>query len=288
MFGNPIKHKDKKQLSRQIGMEIAAICGEKLLNLEHLHYGYWTRDLKVNLANLRAAQENYVDFLISHIPDNVRSVLDVGCGRGQMAWNLLNAGYNVDCISPSPLLAQQTRDLLGSRSHIFECSYEKFQTRNRYDLLLFSESFQYVQLEEAIRKTDSLLNHCGYLLICDIFKTAVKGKSPTSGGHPLKRFYNLALEYRLELVKNLDITEQTAPNIDLEHHIFNQVIHPIVNGLEQLLDNRYPFLSKVLKWKYRKKIDKIYAKYFGDQRTGENFKKFKSYRLLLYRKTNSE
>jgi len=37
-----------------------------------------------------------------------------------------------------------------------------------------------------------------------------------------------------------------------------------------------------------KKISKIDRKYFNSEKTGENFKKFKSYRLLLYKKTNSD
>jgi len=277
--------KKKTELSREIGLEIAAICGKHFLNLEHLHYGYWTKDLEVDLANLRIAQENYANFLISHIPDGVRSILDVGCGRGQMAKKLVDVGYKVDCVSPSPLLSQQSRDLLGDRSDIFECYYEQLQTENRYDVVLFSESFQYIEPEEAIKKTLCLLNGDGYLLICDVFRTDAQSKNPQSGGHPLTRFYNIVSEYPLGLVKDLDITEETAPTIDIEGHIFKEVVHPVVNLLEQLLDNRYPFISKFLKWKYRRKIDKIYGKYFSGQRTGENFKKFKSYRLLLYKKT---
>ena len=49
----------------------------------------------------------------------------------------------------------------------------------------------------------------------------------------------------------------------------------------------YSLLSRVVQWKYRKKIEKMDRKYFSGARSAENFKVFKSYRLLLYRKTNS-
>jgi len=39
-----------------------------------------------------------------------------------------------------------------------------------------------------------------------------------------------------------------------------------------------------LKWKYRKKLDKIEQVWYSGELTGENFIKFKSYRLLIYKK----
>ena len=281
-------NKDKKKVSREIGLEIAAICGKHFLQLEHLHYGYWTKGLAVDISNLRLAQENYANFLISHIPDGVRSILDVGCGMGQMAKKLVDAGYQVDCVSPSPLFAQQARDLLGNGSDIFECYYEQFSTQNQYDLILFSESFQYINPERAIKKTLSLLNYDGYLLICDVFRTNTEGKCYISGGHSLTSFYRTVSEYPLEVIKDLDITEETAPNIDIEDHMFNEVVHPVANLLEQLIESRYSVISKFLRWKYRKKINKLHVKYFSGQRTGENFKKFKSYRFLLFKRRDLE
>jgi len=279
--------KDKKMLSREIGLEIGTLCGKHFLNVEHLHYGYWTKDLKVELANLPAAQKNYTDFLVSNIPDGVHSILDVGCGMGHTAKRLTEAGYKVDCVSPSSFLAQQARALLQEKSDIFECTYEQLQTEKRYDLVLFSESFQYIDPETAIQKTLSLLNPNGRMLICDIFKVDSAEKSLISGGHYLSRFLAVISKYPLSLVKDIDITEQTAPSRDIENHICMEVLEPVANLVGKLVDSRYRFLSKLLKWKYKKKIEKIRCKYFGGQRTAENFKKFKTYRLLLYKTTSS-
>ena len=57
--------KRTKHGSREVRLELAVIGGKYLLNLEHLHYGYWTDDLELNIANLHKAQENYTDFLFS-------------------------------------------------------------------------------------------------------------------------------------------------------------------------------------------------------------------------------
>jgi len=280
--------KDKKEVSREIGLEIGSICGKYFLKLDHLHYGYWTDGLEVDISNVHIAQENYTDFLISHIPESAKNILDVGCGTGQIARKLIVMGYKVDCVSSSHFFAGQVRELLGNSSHIFECSYEQLQTENRYDVILFSESFQYIDIEEGIRKTVNFLNPDGYLLICDFFRKKSLGKSNISGGHPLEMFHNIVSEYPLRLIKDLDITEETSPSIDVLNDTFTKAVHPTVILTQQLLENRYPFASKVIKWAYRKKISKIDKKYFNGEKTGENFKKFKSYRLLLYKKTNSD
>jgi len=278
----------KKTDSREIGLEIGSILGKYFLKLDHLHYGYWANGLEVDIANLRIAQENHANFLISHIPQGTETILDVGCGTGQIAKKLLDIGYQVDCVSPSPFLTEQARDLLGNRSHIFECLYEQLQTENRYDVILFSESFQYIDIEEGIKKTLVFLNRDGHMLICDFFKKEMPWKSIISGGHRLKMFYDIVSNYPLRLIKDLDITEETAPTIDIIDDAFKKAVHPAVVLVQQLLEDRYPFMSKFLKWMYRKKISKIDKKYFNGEKTGENFKKFKSYRLLLYRRSSQE
>ena len=132
------------------------------------------------------------------------------------------------------------------------------------------------------------MNPDGYMLICDLFKKKTLEKSDISGGHPLEIFHNIVSEYPLRLIKDMDITEETAPNIDVVSDMFKKAVHPTVILTQQLLENRYPFASKVIKWVYRKKIGKINKKYFSGEKSGENFKKFKSYRLLLFQRCDLE
>ena len=276
--------KQKKVNSREIGLEIGLIVGTHFLNTEHLHYGYWTSDLNIDLFNLPQAQEDYSNFIISHIPDRAKTILDVGCGIGRFALKLINIGYRVDCVSPSSVLTEHTHNLLADKSHIFECSFEKLETEKRYDVILFSESFQYVNLEKAIQNSIKFLNDNGYLLICDFFKTDAEGKSSIGGGHKLIRFYDIISQYPLKLVKDIDITKETAPNLDIVDDLLTNVGLPIWNLLIQFFSTNYRFIFKFVQWKYNKKIEKINRKYFGGARNADNFEIFKSYRLFLYKK----
>jgi SAM-dependent methyltransferase len=279
--------KRKKVDSKEIGLEIGLILGKHFFNTEHLHYGYWTSDLDVDLFNLPQAQDNYTDFVLSHIPEGVETILDVGCGVGRFALKLINQGYKVDCVSPSKILAEHAGNLLGNKSQIFKTSYEKLQTEKRYDIILFSESFQYVNLEKALQNSLKLLNDDGFLLICDFFKTDAQGKSIIGGGHKLAKFYDRISKYPFKSINNLDITKETAPNLDIVNDFLTGVGLPIWNLLIHFLNSNYPIISKFLQWKFKKKIVKIDRKYFCGERNARNFTTYKSYRFLLYKKINS-
>ncbi len=270
--------------SRELGLRVATICGEHFFKLKDLHYGYWTPDLEVSFANLRKAQENYTRFVISHIPADVRSILDVGCGEGQIARELTDRGYKVDCVSPSSFLTRRAQELLGDACHIFECPYEQLQTDNKYDMALFCESFQYIRLDAALEKTVAVVKPGGYLFICDAFKTGAEGIGHVGGGHQLERFRDRIATQPFELIKDIDITEQTAPNLDMLDDAMKNVVAPVCESGQAFLKGRYPLTMKLLLWKFKKRMNKLHEKYLNGTRRAEDFKRGKTYRLLLYRR----
>ncbi len=272
--------------SRDLGLEFAAICGKHFLGLEHLHYGYWPQDLPVNIKNLRTAQENYTNFLLSQIPEGVKTILDVGCGSGHTSKILSEKGYKVSCVSPSPVLSTKVRELMGETCNVYECKYEDLKTEDKFDLVLFSESFQYIKIQRSLAKTLDVLNPGGYVLISDVFRKDVElkpGENGVGGGHLLSKFYKQAKENSFEPIKDIDITDQTMPNMDLLDDTLKNVVRPIIDSTINFISGRHPLTSKVIQWLYRKKIDKAYQKYFYSSRSSSDFVKYKYYRLLLYR-----
>src|SRR5204862_4410716 len=171
-----------------------------LRNMHDMHYGYWPEVLPPVTQNLAQAQAHYTDFLISHIPAGVKSVLDVGCGAGNTARKLLERGFTVDCVSPNGVLTGVAKQVLQGRGDIFETRFQDLQTERRYDLILFSESLLFIPLEEAFTQALRLLRPGGHVLITDIFRVPAEGKSPIGGGHELPKFRAAVAQFPLDPV----------------------------------------------------------------------------------------
>ena len=95
---------------------------------------------------------------------------------------------------------------------------------------------------------------------------------------------SLRLDYPFHPVEDIDITNETAPNLRIINDVLTNAGLPIWNLIMYYLNDHYPVVSKVLQWKYRKKLDTINRKYFSGERNEENFKIYKSYRLFLYKR----
>ena len=168
---------------------------------------------------------------------------------------------------------------------IFECRYEDLKTDRKYDLVLCSESFQYLHLEAALEETLARLNPSGHLLICDFFTIPADTKSPISGGHRLENFYQVLGGYPLQILLDQDITKETAPSLDLMDSLLREVIQPIWNAVAYYTRSNAAWLAWGVSKIYRKKIEKIHRKYFSGGTSGASFSKHKSYRLMLLQKT---
>ena len=77
----------------------------KTIQSSYLHYGFWDdpNSIKIesiNLEEIKNAQGRYIEHLASYIPDDVKLILDVGCGIGGNAEFLAKKGYDLETLSP--------------------------------------------------------------------------------------------------------------------------------------------------------------------------------------------
>lgn len=285
---------NEKMSSRELGLVLA----QQILDVEDLHYGLWDPDLEVSLGNIALAQQRYTELLLGKIDALLAGhpaprILDVGCGTGHMLQLMVERGYAVDAVNPSAQLNRQVRARLAAMQHtdstLFESDFESLPLatcQHRYDLLLFSESFQYIPLPEIFQKCPLLLKPGGQVLLCDFFKTdahcdGAEGDRSFSGGHLLGPFYEHVSAAPFTLLHDEDLTARVSPNIALLDEWLTQRLLPASRSIDQFLVSRYPRLTRLTKWLARHKLDRLRYKYFSGHRSQAVFEKYKSYRLLV-------
>lgn len=247
---------------------------------EYLHFGYWRPGMALKFANLREAQYNYIEELFRLIPGDVRSILDVGCGSGEMASTLLEKGYEVDAVCPPSIMSENAANKLKGRGTLYECKFEDLDTDKKYDLIIFSESIQFIQIRDAFEQCRRYGKK--YILIADLFKNDMPEKGPIGGGKPYTDFQTECRNFELTELKNIDITEFIAPGFDLEKDAIENFIKPLVDVFRRMIAIKNSLLVKLGLFAYRKQLDRIRKRYLeNNDRNSRSFSKYKCYRFIL-------
>lgn len=194
-----------------------------LTGSEHLHYGLWT-GLDVSAGNVGRAQDAYSARLFSYLPKGRLRILDIGGGAGETAKKLIALGHSVEIVVPSAYLADRCRTNAPS-AVVHEATFQNANPVGPFDLCLFSESFQYMPMDQSLPKALSLLGPKGEILIGDCFRSLAfptqKGVRICGGGHTDAAFRVALARLPLKILAEEDVTIAAAPSIDLEQALFN-------------------------------------------------------------------
>ncbi len=198
----------------------------------YLHYGYWepipTSIEELTLPALRKAQEAYANHLLAFIPATTSTVLDVGCGIGGNALFLLQKGFQVEGLAPDASQQTQFLQRTGGKApfHLetFESFVEKAHTQMPepfYDLLLFSESSQYMAAKDIAIGASQLLTSGGYLLLADMLRVDTEYQEGMfSNCHFVDELQTEMEKAGFKLVKEEDISAHVVPTLDICVHNF--------------------------------------------------------------------
>lgn len=279
--------------SREAGLVLA----QQLLGIEDLHYGLWDDDLDLALTNLPEAQQRYSDQIIACLPapgEDVR-ILDIGSGTGHLIEQCLDKGYRIDGVSPSEDLSNLIQKRIGDREHcdtrLFRCLFENFPADDnihKYDAAYFSESFQYIPMDQAFAILQKILKPGGKIVICDFFNRSdadmsAKGAHTFGGGHDFNRFQEILKQVPFTVERDIDITTKVSRNIALLNDILMNRLGPSLQTLGTFLASRYPKTYWLVTRPFRKRFAKLKIKYFSGLRSQETFERFKTYHLIELR-----
>ena len=276
--------------TKAIGLDVGLGFIRWLTGAENLHYGLWT-GLEPTAENLGKAQIAYTDKLFGYLPEGKLSILDVGGGAGETAKKLIALGHALDIVVPSALFAERCREN-APEATVHEITFEEFGSEKRFDLVLFSESFQYIPLDIALDKALDHVKPGGHVLVSDCFRSdnfAPDGKTRIVGGGHLARDFAAAIENRaVEVIAEEDVTQAVAPSIDIERGLFN-VLGDALRLVDAELSEKKPkarwFLDRTLKLVFgKRKSARLNARLRGDDRTSAVFAHNNRYLMTLVKK----
>ncbi len=191
-----------------------------LTGTSYLHYGYWqpipTSIDDVTLPRMRVAQEAYATKLLDLIPPGVNTILDVGCGIGGNAKTMLARGFNVEALAPDPLQKLKFLKYTDGKIPFHLSTFEDYTTTKTYDLVLFSESSQYISVDNLATGTAKILKSGGYLLLADMMRSdATYTEGIFSNCHLKSELEAALIAAGFKSVQTKDISAEIAPTIDL-------------------------------------------------------------------------
>ena len=111
-----------------------------------------------------------VKFLVSHIAE-CAMILEVGCGDGQVARELVNRGYRVTGLDSDP-------DAIGKARvrgiHAILGSWPEYHSNASFDAIAFTRSLHHIDpLGEAVARARELLHPNGLILLEDFAREEV-------------------------------------------------------------------------------------------------------------------
>ncbi|MFH1422950.1 MAG: class I SAM-dependent methyltransferase [Planctomycetota bacterium] len=248
--------------SKDFGLQFALSVTKSNL----LHFGLWEAGETVTFQSIPEAQQKYAEEVLKLIPENTHTILDIGCGTGVIASQLVDRGFKVDCVSPDTLLNQKTEKEYRDKLTLYCSKFEDLEIDKKYDLLLMMESCQYLRLERSFQNCQKLLNSSGAILISDTFR--VNTKRDYKDWHVLDTFLEAIKKYGFKIDYSRDITKETAPTAELGTKLYADYMLPISKNLLSSLEHSiqrkrtYRLLWRIVKKIFRKRIDKMQRDFY--------------------------
>ncbi len=263
----------------------------EIIRSDYLHDGFWGEPNSVEiesitLQEIKNAQDRYIEYLASFIPNEVNSILDVGCGIGGNAEYLINQGYVVETLSPDDFQKSTIAEKFNNQMTFHHCKFEKFQSEKQYDLILESESACYIRINKGFEKAQETLRAGGYLLASDYFvhfRDDSKNLHLRSS-HDMEKYLSSAKAHGFELIREYDQTDNTMPTLDYGKYFIERFINPTIEYSVHSAKKNYPktaaLIGRLVAPKLEAKKNQL------DLLDSSLFRKYRKYMIYLFQKQN--
>ncbi len=215
----------------------------KILKGDFLHYGYFDNpDLAaedISFSMIYRAQERYAEKILDLIPEGKKQVLDVGCGMGGLLGMLNSRGHKAVGLTPDIHQVQYIRDHYPNPT--LHCRFEEIplaEYRGAFDVIITSESLQYLKLDESLPLIQELLRPGGCWIACDYFRQTPE--SFEKSGHIWTDFELQLKKGGFNLESCEDITPHILPTIAFAHLWGQRVGLPVLDFLVEKLRVKNP------------------------------------------------
>lgn len=253
----------RRALTTELDFELYFVT--EVLKLSSLHYGYWEGGQasgEFDLDEIRRAQELFTEKLIAFVPKDTETILDVGAGVGDNARALADAGYRVTAISPDRNHARYFEGCENPNLVFQRSKFEEFESDEKFDLLLFSESHRYFNRRVGMRQSRQLVRPGGHLLVCGMFRH--KKSFPEDFDLANLGYIRTAREFGFVPETIVDITPNVLPTMEIANRAMKEYLEPTLQLADEYLSARAPWKARVIKFLFAtqgKDIDRMIEKY---------------------------
>lgn len=232
----------------------------EVLRLRSLHYGFWDEPRsieRIDLEELSRAQARFTEKLVEFIPPDVKTVLDVGAGIGDNARALAQSGLRVTALSPDRNHERYFGALDDPNVSFRRGTFESFDSSDRFDLVLFSESHNYFDRHVGLQKARDLLRPRGRLLVSGMFRCVDGSAYATDFDVSDHAYVRLAAEYGFAPVQISDITPNVLPTIEMIDRAVTEILEPTLRFAEAYATTRSPWKTKLFRLFLSREQDEI-------------------------------
>ena len=228
-----------------------------------LQYGYFADPTidpdTIAFADLKQAMDDYATLLVQRVRAGER-VLDVGCGIGGLLARLDQAGARPTGVTPNRAHAAHIKR---TWPHIplIEGTFETVDAASpgaRFDAVINSESFQYIDLDAGMRNVRALLKPAadgGRWLNIDYFRLVPGAKNKS--GHLLADFEAACARHGFTVSERVDVTENVLPSLAYGRLLATRFALPLARFGSDKFFLKHPFWSYLFADRVRGKLDGV-------------------------------